>query len=266
MEKINTNKEVKAYMNNILRNSPALDPEEQEKQLNIYFETKSKKVLDLLVKANLKLVMNRVNHYVWNIRAVRQSVDDLFQEGCIGLMRGIERFDPTRGIKLSSYAVHWIDAYIRKYIDRHATGIVRVNTTQDNRQILQNLGNSQALENILAKANDTQRDSNQYTLSIIRQSANNADSDSIAFGNLSSNGHTQEALVIKKDMAERLNQLVNSCRLNSREQYILDHRLLSDDELTLNEIAIVFGMTRERVRQIEELLIYRLKKKKGTLQ
>lgn len=241
----------------VLKNSKALKHEEQMEYLQKYQENKSQHIRDILINANLKLVKMRVSKFVKKSNfKYGKNADDLFQEGCIGLMKGIEHFNPNLNVKLSTYAVYWIDSYIIRYIAKHSSRFVRINTSDYNNVILQNLNNPNSIEKLINSSSNERKEKIEYTLSVISNNNRNLDINKLSSHN------DQEELTIKNDIMEKLNGIIERCNFSIREKYILENRIINDI-CTLDNIGVEFGITRERVRQIEENILSKLKSKVG---
>src|SRR3990167_4515224 len=127
----------KQYMksNTSIKLPTPLLPEEEKLLTEEYVRTKSVKIRNILVEKNTRLVAKIVSKYPYN--------DDLFAEGCVGLIRGVENFDPSRGNKLSTYVSFWVEAYVLNYIIKDAR-LVKLGTTQAQRKLFFNLNKEKA--------------------------------------------------------------------------------------------------------------------------
>jgi len=227
-----------------------------------------------LVSSHLRLVVKIAMDFQ---RRWMQNVLDLIQEGNVGLMRAVQKFDPDKGIKFSYYAAFWIKAYILKFIMDNWR-LVKIGTTQAQRKLfynlnkerqrLQNLGfdpDSATLAENLGVAEDVVIEMDQR---LSRQDM----SLNIPLGN-EEGGATRmdflpalqpglEDALAQDEIAETLHDHLKAIapKLSEKEQDILEHRLLSDSPVTLREIGEKYGVTRERVRQIEARLLQKLKK------
>jgi RNA polymerase sigma-32 factor len=224
-----------------------------------------------LVCANLRFVVKVANEY----RGYGLRLLDLVQEGNIGLMMAVKKFDPTRGTRLITYAVWWIRAYIQNYIMRNWS-LVKIGTTQmqkklffklaQTRKVLRNLTGSEQIEDIAREL-----DVNEEVVSEMSQRMGGRDASLDVeltegegysmINTLPSNNISQEELLLARE-----EQQLNTDRtttalavLNDRERYIIEQRILSDPPLTLQELANHFNISRERIRQIEQNALAKLR-------
>jgi RNA polymerase sigma-32 factor len=204
------------------------------------------------------------------------NLQDLIQEGNIGLLQALKKFDPSRKVKFSYYAAYWIKAYILKFIMDNWR-LVKVGTTQAQRKLFFNLKKEQ--EKILKEGLDpgpellaerlgvsagdvVEMDSRLSTREISLDAPVNPELEESQVSILPSGQEAADNLLsdaqVRTLVQERLGRFRKT--LDERENAILDRRLMSDEPVTLQEIGGEFGVSRERVRQIET----RLKKKIST--
>ncbi len=225
-----------------------------------------------LVLANLRLVVKIAMEY----RRAWSNTLDLIQEGNLGLMQAVHRFDPYRGVKVSSYAAYWIRAYILKFLLDNLR-IVRLGTTRAQRKLFFNLNKEkrelerQGFEvepRLLAeRLGVSERDviEMDQTLSQSDLSMNapvRADEKGVEFGDLlrdSSEGTEQQLADadLKRVFLGKVRDFADS--LDERDRRIMDDRILSEDPKTLQELGQEFGVSRERVRQLEARLVAQLR-------
>jgi len=225
-----------------------------------------------LVLSNLRLVVKIAMEY----RRAWTNTLDLIQEGNLGLMQALQRFDPYRGVKLSSYGVYWIRAYILKYILDNIR-IVRVGRSRAERKLFFRL-NKEKLEleregfrpepKLLAERLDVTEDDvrdmeqrlSQSDLSLNAPVRRDDDSHSEYGDFIADGGQTAEENVgdaeLRRVFIEKVHEFAANC--GEREQKIIDQRLLAEEPRTLQELGKDFGVSRERVRQIEARLMVRL--------
>jgi RNA polymerase sigma-32 factor len=129
---------LQAYLREIQR-YPLLTPEQEQKMTRHYVDTQDVQTAARLVTANLRLVVKLAYEY----RRAYKNIMDLIQEGNIGLMQAVKRYDPYRGVKLSSYAAWWIRAYILRFILNNWR-LVKLGTTQAQRKLFFNLNKEKA--------------------------------------------------------------------------------------------------------------------------
>ncbi|HTO05592.1 MAG TPA: RNA polymerase factor sigma-32 [Myxococcota bacterium] len=226
-----------------------------------------------LVLSNLRLVVKIALEY----RRVWTNLLDLIQEGNVGLLQGVKRFDPDRGVKLSSYASYWIRAYILKYLIDNIR-MVRVGSSRAERKLFFQL--SRARRELVQEGRevtpallaeklgvrepevvDLQHRLAQGDLSMDAP-ARRDDPGGGTFGEAVAGEDAREAdPVADQDMRRAFREQVErfAVDLDPRESAILRQRILADEPRTLQEIGDDFGLTRERVRQIEKKLVDNLR-------
>ena len=226
-----------------------------------------------LITANLRLVVKIAGDFqkYWTTNFL-----DLVQEGNIGLIKAIKKFEPERGIKFSYYATFWIRAYILKFIMDNWR-LVKLGTTQVQRKLFYKLNKEKkALEaqgikpesHLLAKRLDVRETDiiemeqrfNGPDLSL--ESPINPDSPTEHKDMLSENGPSVEDLAAKREIIEKIHNVLDKQKgsLCEREKVILEDRLLHDDSRSLKNIAEQFQISRERIRQIEARLLKKIGK------
>jgi RNA polymerase sigma-32 factor len=246
---------------------------EQEQQLAIrYRETGDVEAAYKLVTSNLRLVVKIALefHHHWMVNLL-----DLIQEGNIGLMMAIKKFDPYRGVKLSHYASYWIRAYILKFIMDNWK-LVKIGTTQMQRKLFFNLQKEKKrLEGLgfdpapkrLAEAFSTTE--NQVIEMEQRLGDWEPSLDQVVGddwketrGDFMADGTEPfDRKMARNEFQELFNQKLQefSTTLDSKELDILENRLLSENPHTLQAIGEKYGITKERVRQLEERLKKRIR-------
>ena len=252
---------------------PLLSKEETEELAVRYKETGDAEAAYKLVSANLRLVVKVAMDFqkYW-----MQNFLDLIQEGNVGLVQAAKKFDPYREVKFSYYAAYWIRAYILKFIMDNWR-MVKIGTTQAQRKLFFSLNKERKLlesqgfkpstkllaQRLNVKETEviemSQRMDN-WDMSLespVREDSNDEQKDFIPHG-----GPSVEEVVAGREIKERMYDLLNELQksLNDKEQMILQTRLLSDEPRTLQDIADIFGISRERVRQIEVSLLKKMKK------
>ncbi len=250
-----------------------LTREETEELAIKYYETGDQEAAYKLVSANLRLVVKVAMDFqkYW-----MQNFLDLIQEGNVGLVQAAKKFDPYREVKFSYYAAYWIRAYILKFIMDNWR-LVKIGTTQAQRKLFFSLNKERKLleaqgfrpepkllaERLNVKESEviemSQRmDSWDVSLeSPVREYSDDEQKDF-----LPDRGPAVEDLVASREIHERLDNILTNLKktLNDKEKTILDSRLLNDEPRTLQDIADTFGISRERVRQIEANLLKKMKK------
>ena len=226
-----------------------------------------------LVSANLRLVVKVAMDFqkYW-----MQNFMDLIQEGNVGLVQATKKFDPYRGVKFSYYAAYWIRAYILKFIMDNWR-LVKIGTTQAQRKLFFSLNKEKKLleaqgfkpevkliaERLSVKESEVIEMSQRMdSWDVSLESPVRSDSDDEQKSFIPSGGPAIEDIVAGEEMKERLAELLTVLKekLNDKEKMILEERLLTDEPLTLQTIADRFGISRERVRQIEVNLLKKMKK------
>lgn len=217
-----------------------------------------------LICANLRFVVKIANEY----RGYGFKLLDLIQEGNIGLMLAVKKFNPERGIRLISYAVWWIRAYIHNYIIR-CWSLVKIGTTQAQKKLFFKLNQTRRLLDRHDGESDHTEIADHLCVSdeqveemALRMSARDASlnvelsegSDYTLLDTLADQRSNQEQLLLEKQESRALSAQVRQAlkQLNPRERRIIHERILSDEPRTLQDIADDYGISRERVRQVEQ--------------
>ena len=247
---------------------------EETEELAIRFnESQDPEAAYQLVTANLRLVVKVAMDFqkYW-----MQNFLDLIQEGNVGLVQAVKKFDPYRGVKFSYYAAYWIRAYILKFIMDNWR-LVKIGTTQAQRKLFFSLNKEKKLlesqgfnpetkllaERLGVKESEVIEMSQRMdNWDVSLESPVREDSDDEQKNFLPDVSPSVEELVADIEMKERMAELLDKLQdtLNEKEKTILAARLLSDEPLTLQDIADQFGISRERVRQIEVNLLKKMKK------
>lgn len=224
-----------------------------------------------LVCANLRFVVKIANEY----RGYGLRLLDLVQEGNIGLMMAVKKFDPERGTRLITYAVWWIRAYIQSYIVR-SWSLVKIGTTQmqkklffklaQTRRELRNLTGSEQIEDIArelevsenAVVEMSQRMGSRDTSLDIQLAEGE---DYTLLNTLADKRINQEELLLAEEEQHLNTQRTSTAlrTLNPRERHIIEQRILAESPSTLQILADELGISRERVRQIEQHALRKLR-------
>jgi RNA polymerase sigma-32 factor len=255
-----------------IRQYPILSREEEAELAQKYFATGDSEAAARLVTSNLRLVVKIAMEHqsYWS-----RNLLDLVQEGNLGLIQALKKFDPFRGIKFSYYASFWITAYILKYIMDNWR-LVRLGTTQSQRKLFYNLNREK--EKLLSsgivpetkllstrlgvserEVLDMEQRLGSWEVSLDAPLSDEADSSAHSF--LPSTEPLADE-VLADDQLRRAfrRKLVDFERhLDDKEKVILQKRLLSENPATLNDLGLEFGVSRERVRQLQERLLKKLK-------
>lgn len=258
-----------AYIHHVKRYEP-LERDEEAELARVYRETGDREAAARLITANLMLVVKLALMY----RRALRNVMDLIQEGNVGLMEALKRFDPEQGVRFHTYAAWWIKAYMLKFLMDNAR-LVRVGTTNARRKLLYNLRKEQQkLEaqgivpttRLLAERFDVSEDDvvevqkalNAPDLSVDAPLSD--EGDFTAADILADESPSAEDAVVEGDLRERIAAALDEFRvdLDERERVILDERLASDEPATLQALGERYGVTREAMRQAENKLKKRL--------
>ena len=224
-----------------------------------------------LITSNLRFVIKVALGY----RNYGVRLMDLIQEGNIGLMKAVERYDPDKGYRLISYAIWWIRAYIQNYIIR-SWSLVKIGTTQAQRKLFYRISDlPEALdpddrqENVAKLALRINVTENEVKDMAARLKAHDLSLDDLigdrsrdSFADTLKDSTPDQEEVLselqeREDLKEWADRALES--LNPREKYIVEKRILSEEPVTLKELGRHFGITRERARQIERSALEKLK-------
>ena len=261
-----------AYMSQLRHHAPITREEEHELAVK-WVEEGDVDAAKQLVLANLRLVVKIAMEY----RRAWANTLDLIQEGNVGLMEAVQRFDPYKGVKLSSYAVYWIRAYVLKYILDNMRS-VRLGTTRASRKLffrlnkekreLERLGYDVEPKMIAERLDVSEDDVIDMEARLARPDLSfdaplrSDDADGMTFGDrMAGNEISSEAAVGAAELREVfLGKIEEFARdINDRDQQILRERILAEEPRTLADLGQEFEISRERVRQLEAKLVKRLR-------
>ena len=224
-----------------------------------------------LVVSNLRFVVKIAHEY----RNYGIKLADLVQEGNIGLMHAVKKFDPYKGYRLISYAVWWIRAYIQNFIIK-SWSLVKIGTTQAQRRLFFKLSQArrrletlsdknpefaEIAESLGVKPEEIAEMETRMSSRDLSLDANvNDDGESTHMDYLSYDGEDQETALIRKEERELVQQNITGALavLNEKETYIIRNRVMADTPQTLQEIGDRYHITRERARQIEKQALRKL--------
>lgn len=264
---------LQAYLREVQRH-PLLTPDEEHSLAVKYTETGDVEAAATLVSSNLRLVVKIAYEY----RRAYRNIMDLIQEGNIGLMQAVKRYDPYRGVKLSSYAAWWIRAYILRFVLNNWR-LVKLGTTQAQRKLFFNLNKEKArlasmgIEPSSAEiAKRLNVEENEVVEMDRRLAAREASLDAPVGdtdGRPVSRVELLPSATLGPDTQLAEGQFHSMVRdrmrdfratlHNPKDTAIFDERLMAEDPLTLQELGLRFGISRERVRQLEARLLSRLR-------
>jgi RNA polymerase sigma-32 factor len=259
-----------AYLHD-LRRHPVLSRDEEHELAIAYARTHALEPARKLITANLRLVVRIAQDY----RRAHRNLLDLIQEGNVGLIQAVQRYDPFRGVKLSTYAAWWIRAYILKFILANWR-MVRIGTTQAQRRLFFNLRRER--ERMQRMGADT--DSRQLAAALDvserdvvemerRLAASETSLDAPARPHSDdASGPTQGDMVpaapntrpdVQVEAGEfqellRVKLALFTAELRERDRDIFNRRLLADQPVTLEQLGADHGISRERARQLEDRL------------
>lgn len=253
---------------------PLLEPEEEYELAVEYFGSGDRHAAHRLITSNLRLVVKIANDF----RQAQVNLLDMIQEGNYGLMQAVKRYNPYKGVKLSSYAAWWIRAYILKYIMDNKSQ-VKIGTTAAQRKLFFNLRkeadrllreyDSVDPKLIAASLNVKEKDVIEMQQ---RLSSPELSLDAPAQGRGGDSGllvgdqFADERMAVDEELStaqirEILSGHLEEFRetLNARDREFFELRIMSEEPLTLQELGDRYGITRERARQIESRIISKLK-------
>lgn len=254
-----------------LRKYPLLTKEQEHDLAVRYREQNDSKAAELLVTSNLRFVVKIAAEYSkFGARMI-----DLIQEGNVGLMHAVREFNPYKGTRLITYAVWWIRGYIQEYLMRQYS-MVRIGTTQNQRKLfyrlqkekdlLDKMGKQANLALISSRLGVTEEEVEMMSKRMSGRDVSldapvDAESGTRLLDFESDHAPGVDEEIGHAEELEALRENIDKIRerLNEKEAYILEKRLLSDEPLTLQEIGDHFKITREAVRQVEARLISRLR-------
>ncbi|MBK9069504.1 MAG: RNA polymerase factor sigma-32 [Myxococcales bacterium] len=255
------------------RRFPLLSAQQEHELAVQYFEHGDAAAARRLVEANLRLVVKIAYEY----RRAHKTIVDLVQEGNIGLLQAVRKYDPYRGVKLSSYAAFWIRAYILKFVLNNWR-LVKIGTTQAQRKLffnlrkererLERLGFAPTAKLIAENLDVSERDVVEMEK---RMAAPEASLDA-PVGSDDEDGRTRLDMLASGDLdpadaaeakefsallAEKLEIFAKG--LDGRDQVLFRERWLVEEPRTLQDIGDTYGISRERARQLEQRILGNLR-------
>jgi RNA polymerase sigma-32 factor len=261
-----------AYLREVQR-YPLLTPDDEKRLTRKYYETHDPVIARRLVTANLRLVIKLAYEY----RRAYKNMMDLIQEGNIGLMQAVKRYDPYRGVKLSSYSAWWIRAYMLRFILNNWR-LVKLGTTQAQRKLFFNLNKQKArlsamgieptpkviAEQLGVKEGEVVEMDRRLSSGEASLDAPLGDSEGRSVARvelLPGDERAAEDAVASRELGDLLSEHLGKfrARLKGKELIIFDKRLVADEPLTLQRLGDEFGVSRERVRQLEARLTGKLR-------
>ena len=255
---------------------PILSHDNEIKLANEWIKSRSSSAAHQLINSHLRLVVKIAMKY----RGYGLQLSELISEGNLGLIQSLERFDPSKGFRLSTYAMWWIRASIQEYI-LHSWSLVKIGTTAAQKKLFFNLrslkGKLKALDDgdlppeLVTEIADRLDVAENEVVDMNRRlaghdhSLNNpysADNEDEWINGIQDERDNHENAFIQRDeLLKRKDMLMIALKnLDERERRILTQRRLVDDPLTLDELSKSFGISRERVRQVEVRAFEKLRK------
>ncbi|HTY23760.1 MAG TPA: RNA polymerase factor sigma-32 [Desulfomonilaceae bacterium] len=255
----------------LVRSIKPLTPEKEFELAVKYSETGDIEAAQELVVSHLPFVVKVAFQY----RHYMIPVQDLIQEGTIGLMKAVKRFDPYRGYRLVSFAVWWIKAYIKNFILK-SWNLVKLGTTQAQRKLFFRIGDiGEHLDDTSrqARIDDLAAELKVKPDDVIEVEARikarewslnevvGDDKDVTAMDLLPDHAPDSEKLLIERETEEQLSVATDKAlkKLDPRERFIVKKRYMEDSPWTLQKLGEHFGTSRERVRQLEKRALNKLK-------
>jgi RNA polymerase sigma-32 factor len=263
------------YLNEI-RSFPMLTADEEYVLARSFSEHGDVQAAHKMVTSHLRLVAKIAMGY----RGYGLPLNELISEGNVGLMQAVKRFDPERGFRLATYAMWWIRASIQEYI-LHSWSLVKIGTTASQKKLFFNLrklkGRLQAINDgdlapeIVTKISEELSVPEHDVVSMNRRLAGGdhslnaplrADNDGEWMDWLVDESDSQEVVVAENEELSKRRALLQDAMgtLKERERHILTERRLKDEPTTLEDLSQVYGISRERVRQIEVRAFEKLQK------
>ena len=250
-----------------IRRFPMLEPQQEYMLAKSWREHGDREAAHKLVTSHLRLVAKIAMGY----RGYGLPIAEVISEGNVGLMQAVKRFEPEKGFRLATYAMWWIKASIQEYILR-SWSLVKMGTTANQKKLFFNLRKAKSkisalqegdlrpdqVQIIAKRLGVTEQDVVDMNRRLGGDASLNApireDGDSGEWQDwLADDSESQETVMAAHEELDNRRKALSSALgvLNERERRIFEARRLADDPVTLEELAEEFGVSRERVRQIE---------------
>ena len=256
-----------------------LSKEEEEFHTKNYYENNDNNSARILVESHLRLVVKIAGRF----KNYGLPIIDLVQEGNLGLIQALKKFQPSKGFRFSTYAMWWIRAFIQDFVLR-SWSLVKIGTTNAQKKLFFNLHkikkrlgieqSTNAIDEVNIKKiaetlkvdckevsdMDSRLSQGDYSLN---HQIHNDENDSIEIGDImASSDESQEQIAITTQDQMQKKQIFSQAflKLDSRQQDILQKRHLSENVSTLEDLSHIYKVSRERIRQIEENAIKKIKK------
>jgi RNA polymerase sigma-32 factor len=251
-----------------IRRFPMLEPQEEYMLAKAYLERDDRDAAHQLVTSHLRLVAKIAMGY----RGYGLPIGEVISEGNVGLMQAVKRFDPEKGFRLATYAMWWIKASIQEYILR-SWSLVKMGTTANQKRLFFNLRkvksqisaldegdlNAEQAATIAKRLNVSEDEVHSMNRRLSGDASLNApiratEGESGEWQDwLADEAEDQESILVEQDELDQRRAMLSEALkvLDEREKRIFQARRLSDDPLTLEQLSGEFGVSRERVRQLE---------------
>lgn len=258
---------------NLIKDHELLTRNQEKELADRYRKGHDESAADRLIRANLRLVVKIAKDH--HVNPQRVMLGDLIQEGNLGLMQAVRKFDPDKQTKFSYYAAYWIKAYIYKHLmDNYST--IKIGTTQAQRKLFFNLNKTR--EKLRRQGVEPTPERIARALGVKPAEVKEM-SERMAHGdrslnepsttrtqeqildNLKDKSASTEQMVARHQLHLLLNDILSDFKtgLNQREREIVRRRLLAEEPWTLQRLGEKYGVSRERIRQIESAIIRKLR-------
>ena len=265
-------KDIETYLSSVHAIPILTKEQEQELTFKLYDEDDLDAARQLVIH-HLRFVVHIARSY----QGYGLPLADIIQEGNVGLMKAVDRFDPNKGVKVVSFAVHWIKAEIHEYILRNWR-LVKIATTKAQRKLFFNLRSKKKSLGWLTK-DEAEKIANDLNVEVkdVLHMENRLSSTDAAFDSPTSTNDDEEMMspaqyledkrydpemIVSNEEVEKVNNenLMEALKLlDDRSKDILLRRYLADQKATLHELADEYGVSAERIRQIETSALKKLK-------
>ena len=265
-------KDIESYLSSVHAIPILTKEQEQELALKLYEEDDLDAARQLVIH-HLRFVVHIARSY----QGYGLPLGDIIQEGNVGLMKAVDKYDPHRGVKLVSFAVHWIKAEIHEYILKNWR-LVKIATTKAQRKLFFNLrGKKKSLEWLTKEEAESIASDLNVDVKDVLHMENRLSSNDSSFDAPVQTGNDEEVMspsqyledkrydpevMVANEQAEQVNrsELVEALKmLDDRSKDILQRRYLSDQKATLHDLADEYEVSAERIRQIENSALKKLK-------
>ena len=265
-------KDIDSYLSSVHAIPILTKEQEQELALKLYEEDDLDAARQLVIH-HLRFVVHIARSY----QGYGLPLGDIIQEGNVGLMKAVDKYDPHRGVKLVSFAVHWIKAEIHEYILKNWR-LVKIATTKAQRKLFFNLrGKKKSLDWLTKEEAEKIASDLNVEVKDVLHMENRLSSNDSSFDSPVPSGDDEEIMspsqyledkrydpeiVVASEQAEQVNRaelLAALKTLDDRSKDILNRRYLSDEKATLHDLADEYKVSAERIRQIENSALKKLK-------